>query len=84
MSNVVVFTSPTLDGGHAGAGRPDKDPVLGSGRRLVADGGPVATLRLLDNVATTTGVPVTTYQPTRTRRRARAPRSEPEHARSGS
>jgi hypothetical protein len=47
-------------------GRPDKDPVLGSGRRLVADGGPVATLRLLDNVATTTGVPVTTYQPTRT------------------
>ena len=47
-------------------GRPDKDPVLGSGRRLVADGGPVATLRLLDNVATTTGVPVTTDQPTRT------------------
>jgi hypothetical protein len=47
-------------------GRPDKDPVLGSGRRLVADGGPVATLRLLESVTTTTGVPVTTYQPTRT------------------
>jgi hypothetical protein len=47
-------------------GRPDKDPMLGSGRGLVADGGPLATLRLLDNVATTTGVLVATYQPTRT------------------
>jgi hypothetical protein len=47
-------------------GRSDEDPVLGSGRRLVADGGPVATLRLLDTKPAATGVPVATYQPTRT------------------
>jgi hypothetical protein len=46
-------------------GRPDEDLVPGSGRRLFADGGPVARLRLLDSVTTTTGVLVATYQPTR-------------------
>jgi hypothetical protein len=54
MSNTVVFTSPTLDGVMQAPGRPDKDPVLGSGRRL------------LESV-TTTGVPVATSQPTRTK-----------------
>jgi|Tabmets5t2r1_1033131.scaffolds.fasta_scaffold667265_1 hypothetical protein len=53
MSNTVVFTSPTLDGVMQAPGRPDKDPVLGSGRRL------------LESV-TTTGVPVATSQSTRT------------------
>jgi hypothetical protein len=38
--------------------------VLGSRHRLVADGGPVATLRLLDRVTTTTDVLAATYQPT--------------------
>jgi hypothetical protein len=47
-------------------GRPDEDPVLGSGRRLVADPGPLATPRLLDRATTTTGVLVATSQPTRT------------------
>jgi dihydrofolate reductase len=37
--------------------------VLGSGRRLFPDGGPAATLRLLDSVTTTTGVIIATYQP---------------------
>jgi dihydrofolate reductase len=36
--------------------------VLGSGRRLFPDGGPSATLRLLDTKTTTTGVLVATYQ----------------------
>jgi hypothetical protein len=40
--------------------------VLGSGRRLFADGGPVAALRLLDTTPATTGLLVATYQPTRT------------------
>ena len=66
MSDVVVFTSPTLDGVMQAPGRPDEDPVLGSGRRLVADPGPLATLRLLDRATTTTGVLVATSQPTRT------------------
>jgi len=43
-----------------------QDLVLGSGPRLFADGGPVATLRLLDSVTATTSVMVATYQPTRT------------------
>ena len=38
--------------------------VLGSGRRLFPDGGPAATLRLVDSVPTTTGVIIATYQPT--------------------
>jgi dihydrofolate reductase len=38
--------------------------VLGSGRRLFPDGGPFATLRLVDSVTTTTGVVIATYQPT--------------------
>jgi dihydrofolate reductase len=36
--------------------------VLGSGRRLFADGGACATLRLVDTRTTTTGVVVATYQ----------------------
>jgi dihydrofolate reductase len=37
--------------------------VLGSGRRLFPDGSSFAALRLLDTVATTTGVVIATYQP---------------------
>jgi hypothetical protein len=37
--------------------------VLGSGRRLFADGGPEAAPRLVDTTTTTTGVIVATYQP---------------------
>jgi dihydrofolate reductase len=37
--------------------------VLGSGRRLFTDGGPSATLRLVDTKTTTTGVIIATYQP---------------------
>jgi dihydrofolate reductase len=37
--------------------------VLGSGRRLFPDGGPAATLRLVDATPTTTGVIIATYQP---------------------
>lgn len=37
--------------------------VLGSGRRLFADGGGVAALRLIDTKTTTTGVVIATYQP---------------------
>jgi dihydrofolate reductase len=36
--------------------------VLGSGRRLFADGGAFATLRLAKTVTTTTGVVIATYQ----------------------
>jgi dihydrofolate reductase len=37
--------------------------VLGSGRRLFADGGAFASLRLIDATPTTTGVVIATYQP---------------------
>jgi dihydrofolate reductase len=37
--------------------------VLGSGRRLFADGGAFAALRLVDSKPTTTGVVIATYQP---------------------
>jgi dihydrofolate reductase len=37
--------------------------VLGSGRRLFADGSPFAALRLIDTKTTTTGVVIATYQP---------------------
>jgi dihydrofolate reductase len=37
--------------------------LLGTGRRLFPDGGPAATLRLVDTVPTTTGVIIATYQP---------------------
>ena len=37
--------------------------VLGSGRRLFSEGGPSATLRLVDSKTTTTGVVIATYQP---------------------
>src|SRR2546422_331640 len=36
--------------------------VLGSGRRLFADGGAFADLRLTDTVTTTTGVIIATYR----------------------
>jgi hypothetical protein len=65
MSKLVEVTSPTLDGLMSAPGQPDKDPVLGSGRRLRRRR-PVATLRLLDTKPATTGMPVASYQPTRT------------------
>jgi dihydrofolate reductase len=37
--------------------------ILGSGRRLFADGGACAALRLVDTRTTTTGVVIATYQP---------------------
>jgi dihydrofolate reductase len=37
--------------------------VLGTGNRLFGDGGPPATLRLVDTKNTTTGVIIATYQP---------------------
>jgi dihydrofolate reductase len=37
--------------------------ALGSGRRLFADGGAFAALRLVDTTTTTTGVVIATYQP---------------------
>ena len=37
--------------------------VLGSGRRLFADHGPVARLQLIDATPTTTGVVIATYRP---------------------
>jgi len=39
--------------------------VLGSGRRLFAEGGPGATLRLVNNSSMSSGVTVSTYQPVR-------------------
>jgi dihydrofolate reductase len=39
--------------------------VLGTGRRLFADGGPPASLRLVDSTVSTTGVLIATYQPER-------------------
>jgi dihydrofolate reductase len=40
--------------------------VLGTGRRLFADGGPQASLRLVDSTVSTTGVLIATYEPSRT------------------
>ena len=40
--------------------------LLGSGRRLFADGGQFAALRLIDAKTTTTGVVIATYQPAET------------------
>ena len=37
--------------------------VLGTGRRLFADGGPTRALRLVDSKSTTTGVVIATYEP---------------------
>jgi dihydrofolate reductase len=37
--------------------------VLGSGRRLFADGGPPAALRLVESTTTTTGVVIAVYRP---------------------
>jgi hypothetical protein len=83
MSNVVEFISPTLDGAMQAPGRPDEDLVLGSGGHLFADGGPLATLRLVDRVTT---IPACWSSPTSppNRRQAEHLRSEREHARSGS
>ncbi|MFI5292559.1 MAG: dihydrofolate reductase family protein [Candidatus Limnocylindrales bacterium] len=39
--------------------------VLGSGHRLFADGGTLATLRLVDSTTTSTGVMIATYRPAR-------------------
>jgi dihydrofolate reductase len=36
--------------------------VLGSGRRLFPDGGPVANLQLVDTMATASGLLIATYQ----------------------
>jgi hypothetical protein len=44
VSNVMVVINPTLHGAMQAPGQPDEDLVLGSGRRLFADGGPLATL----------------------------------------
>ena len=38
--------------------------VLGTGRRLFPDAGPLAALRLVDSVTTTTGVVIATYETT--------------------
>jgi dihydrofolate reductase len=43
--------------------------ILGSGRRLFVDGGPMTSLRLVDTKTTTTGVVIATYQPVDDRRR---------------
>jgi dihydrofolate reductase len=40
--------------------------VLGSGRRLFPDGGPLARLRLTHSVSSTTGVVIANYQPAET------------------
>jgi hypothetical protein len=40
--------------------------VLGSGRRLFADNGSGAALRLVDTKTTTTGVVIATYAPEKT------------------
>jgi dihydrofolate reductase len=37
--------------------------VLGSGRKLFADGGALVRFRLVDSQATTTGVIIATYRP---------------------
>jgi dihydrofolate reductase len=37
--------------------------VLGTGRRLFADGGPPASLNLVDSTVSTTGVVIATFQP---------------------
>ena len=42
--------------------------VLGSGRRLFADGGAFAKLQLTNSVTTTTGVVIATYQPATSRK----------------
>ena len=39
--------------------------VLGTGRRLFADGSPPTRLRLIDSAASSTGVLIATYQPDR-------------------
>lgn len=39
--------------------------VLGCGKRLFADGGPMRTMRLIDARATTSGLALLTYRPAR-------------------
>jgi hypothetical protein len=67
MSNLVEVTSPTLDRSCRRRAGPTRTRCrVGSGRHLVADGGLLATLQLLDTKPATTGVLAATYQPTRT------------------
>jgi dihydrofolate reductase len=57
--------------------------VLRAGRRLFGDGGPPASLRLVDSTVSTTGVLIATYQPEQldkppgANHRSRARRSPP-------
>jgi len=65
MSDVVVFTSPTLDGVMQAPGRPRRGPWCWD---RDADSSPTAAQwprsKLVDSVTATTGVLVATYQPT--------------------
>jgi len=47
--------------------------ILGSGRRLFADGSSFAALRLVDTTTTTTGVVIAPYQPVDSREREDSP-----------
>ena len=71
MRKLTVFNSVTLDGVMQSLRRRDlideyqlliHPLVLGAGRRLFPDGGPAASLRLVDAKPTTTGV-IITYRP---------------------
>jgi hypothetical protein len=84
MSNVVEFTSPTLDGVMQAPGRPDEDPGAGIGTPTLRRRRPIGhapTPRPHDDHP---GLLVATYQPTRTDGGHEHLRSEREHARSGS
>jgi hypothetical protein len=79
MAKIIVFTNLSLDGVMQAPAHPEEDlrngfkhggwaaPYAamreGSGRRLFPDGGAGATLRLISNKATSTGVVVATYEP---------------------
>jgi len=69
-TNLVIMGSGVLIGSLMAADLIDEyllmihPLVLGTGRRLFTDGSPVAPLRLVDGVTTTTtGVVIATYQP---------------------
>ena len=69
-TNLVIMGSGVLIGSLMAADLIDEyllmihPLVLGTGRRLFTDGSPVAPLRLVDGVSTTTtGVVIATYQP---------------------
>jgi hypothetical protein len=66
MSRVLVFNNLTLDGVIQAPGGPEEDTRGGfedRGRRVFADGGAFAALRLVDTKTTTKGVMIATYQP---------------------